>query len=104
MNKENMVRYVIDLDNPPPLTAGQKAEIEALKKMKDEDIDLSDIPELTDDFFRNAKRGAFFRPLKESTTVRLDADVLAWLRARGKGYQTRINAILRLAMLKDRSK
>jgi uncharacterized protein (DUF4415 family) len=48
-----------------------------------------------------AKRGAqsFYKPVKTSTTVRIDADVLAWLRAQGKGYQSRINAILRREML-----
>ena len=102
--KEKMVRYTIDLENPPPLTVKQKAEIAALMKMKDEDIDLSDIPELTDDFWKNAQRGRFFRPVKESTTVRLDADILAWLKSAGKGYQTRINAILRHAMLKELKK
>ncbi len=104
MSKENLVRFVIDHNNPPALTAAQKIEIEALKKMQDEDIDLTDIPELTDDFFRNASRGRFFRPLKESTTVRIDADILAWLKSFGKGYQTRMNALLRAAMLKDTRK
>ena len=102
--KEKIVRYVIDLENPPPLTVKQKLEIAALMKMKDEDIDLSDIPELTDNFWKNAQRGVFFRPIKESTTVRLDADILAWLKSAGKGYQTRINAILRHAMLKEQKK
>ena len=40
-------------------------------------------------------------PTKQSTTVRVDADVLAWLKGQGKGYQTRINAILREAMLRS---
>ena len=102
--KEKIVRYVIDLENPPPLTVKQKLEIAALMKMKDEDIDLSDIPELTDNFWKNAQRGVFFRPIKESTTVRLDADILAWLKSAGRGYQTRINAILRHAMLKEQKK
>jgi uncharacterized protein (DUF4415 family) len=101
--KKTYVRYSIDLDNPPPLTERQKAEIEALKNMRDEDIDYSDIPPLTDEFWKNAKP-LHFRPLKASTTVRLDADVLAWLKDQGKGYQTRINAILRAAMLKDTQK
>jgi uncharacterized protein (DUF4415 family) len=58
-----------------------------------------DIPPLDDDFWAKAVRNPYFRPLKQSTTVRIDADVLAWLRAQGKGYQTRINQILRAAML-----
>lgn len=64
----------------------------------DEAIDTSDIPPLTDDFFRRAVRNPFYRPVKQSTTVRIDADVLAWLKAQGPGYQTRINALLRAAM------
>jgi hypothetical protein len=61
----------------------------------------TDIAPLTDEFFANAIRNPYYRPLKQSTTVRIDADVLAWLRRQGAGYQTRINAILRRAMLKD---
>ncbi|MEN8336316.1 BrnA antitoxin family protein, partial [Acinetobacter pittii] len=45
--------------------------------------------------------GQFYRPVKQQTSVRLDADVLAWLKAQGKGYQTRMNKILREAMLED---
>ena len=104
MKKPTIVRYSVDLNNLPPLTEEQKIRINKLAKMKDEDIDLSDIPELTDDFWKNAQRGRFFKPMKESTTVRLDADILAWLKSAGKGYQTRINAILRHAMLKELKK
>ena len=104
MKKPTIVRYSVDLNNLPPLTEEQKIRINKLAKMKDEDIDLSDIPELTDNFWKNAQRGRFFKPMKESTTVRLDADILAWLKSAGKGYQTRINAILRHAMLKELKK
>ena len=61
--------------------------------------DNLDIPPLDEEFWAKAVRNPYFRPLKRSTTVRIDADVLAWLRAQGKGYQTRINRILRAAML-----
>ena len=61
--------------------------------------DSLDIPPLDEEFWAKAVRNPYFRPLKRSTTVRIDADVLAWLRAQGKGYQTRINRILRAAML-----
>jgi uncharacterized protein (DUF4415 family) len=64
-------------------------------------IDTSDIPPLGNDFFATAARNPFYRPLKQSTTVRLDADIVAWLKAQGPGYQTRLNAILRAAMLRD---
>ena len=97
MNK--IVTYNVDLANLPPLTEKQKAELTALANMSDDQIDYSDIPPLADDFFKNATRGHFYRPVKSTTTVRLDSDVLAWLKGQGKGYQTRINAILRDAML-----
>jgi len=71
-------------------------EITAIMRMKDEDIDLSDIPEITD--WSKAVVGKFYRPIKKSLTIRVDADVLAWLKAQGKGYQTRINSLLREAM------
>jgi uncharacterized protein (DUF4415 family) len=65
--------------------------------MTDADIDYSDIPELSDDFFKNA-RVVDWPPSKMQLTIRLDADVLAWLKSNGRGYQTRINRILRVAM------
>jgi uncharacterized protein (DUF4415 family) len=68
---------------------------------RDPGIDLSDIAPLEKAFFEQAVRNPFYRPVKQSTTVRLDADVLAWLRSQGPGYQTRLNAILRRAMLRD---
>jgi uncharacterized protein (DUF4415 family) len=70
-------------------------EIEDLRRMKDDEIDLTDIPETAD--WSKAVVGKFYRPRKKSLTIRIDADVLAWLKAQGKGYQTRINALLREA-------
>ncbi len=98
MSKKS-VRRGIDLANLPPLTDAQKAELEALHARPDEEIDYSDIPPLSEEFWKNAVRGRFYKPTKTSTTVRIDSDVLAWLRAQGKGYQSRINAILRREML-----
>ena len=97
--KTKMVRYEVDLANLPPLTAKQKAELEALAARPDSEIDFSDIPPLPDDFGKNAVRNPFYKPTKTSTTVRIDSDVLAWLRSQGKGYQSRLNAILRREML-----
>ena len=68
--------------------------------MKDEDIDTSDIPEIKD--WSKAVVGKFYRPIKEPVTVRLDSDVVAWLKSAGPGYQTRINALLRRAMVGGR--
>src|SRR5258708_35956591 len=79
------------------LTKNQAKEIRALKAMKDEEIDLTDIPEL-----QNPGRlivGRCYRPIKKSLTIRIDADVLAWVKRQGtKGYQTRINWPLRTAI------
>ncbi len=74
----------------------QIRELATLKRLKDTEIDLSEIPELRD--WTSAVVGRFYRPIKRSLTIRLDADVLAWLKAQGKGYQTRINGLLREAM------
>ncbi len=97
--KKKMVKYEIDLSNPPALTAAQKAELKALRVKPESEIDLSDIPSLQEDFWKKAVRNPFYRPTKTSTTVRIDSDVLHWLRAHGKGYQSRLNAILRREML-----
>jgi uncharacterized protein (DUF4415 family) len=95
------VRYKIDLANLPALSRAQKAELKSLAEMPDSDIDYSDIPPLTEAFWKNAVPNPLYRPTKSSTTVRVDSDVLAWLKSQGKGYQTRMNAILREAMLRS---
>ena len=97
--KKKMVEFEIDLSNPPALTAAQKAELKALRAKPDNAIDYSDIPPSQKEFWQRAVRNPFYRPTKTSTTVRIDSDVLHWLRAHGKGYQSRINAILRREML-----
>jgi uncharacterized protein (DUF4415 family) len=74
----------------------QKKELTALASMRDDKIDLTDSAEVRD--WSRAVVGKFYRPIKKSLTIRLDADVLAWLKAQGKGYQTRINKLLRAAM------
>lgn len=77
-------------------SASHDAELDQLLRLADEDIDTSDIPEITD--WSKAVVGKFYRPIKNSITIRLDADVLAWLKRSGPGYQTRINTLLRQAM------
>jgi len=97
----------LDTANLPPLTDSQRAEVAALAGLPDEQIDYSDIPPLTDEWFQKAVQGRFYRPVKQQITARVDADVLAWLKAGGKGYQARMNAILRremLAALKSRKR
>ncbi len=71
-------------------------ELRALQAMPDSEIDFSDIPE-TD--WSNAVVGRFYRPVKSPVTIRIDADVLAWLKSGGRGYQTRINRVLRREMV-----
>ena len=65
--------------------------------MRDEDIDYSEIPPLGEDFFKNAM---LWMPRPKATvTIRLDRDVLDWFKKQGRGYQTRMNTILRAYML-----
>lgn len=93
--KTKIVKRDIDLQNLPPLTDEQRARLSLLAKVPDSEIDYSDIPPLGDAFWKSAIRNPFYKPTKQATTVRIDADVLLWLKSAGKGYQTRINAILR---------
>ena len=72
------------------------SDLKRLRNMKDEEIDYADIPELDEDFF---KRAVIVLPQpKASVCIRLDQEVLDWFKAQGKGYQTRINALLRAYM------
>ena len=74
--------------------------------MRDEDIDLSDNPEVTPEMFAKAivRRGLVTPAAKEQVTLRVDSDVLKWFRSTGKGYQTQINALLRAYMEARRRK
>ena len=73
-----------------------KSDLARVDRTKDAEIDYSDIPPLDKSFFTKAT--AAWPPAKQQLTIRLDADVLKWLKANGRGYQTRINRILRAAM------
>jgi uncharacterized protein (DUF4415 family) len=81
------------------MTAAQYACLKDLMARPDDEIDFSDLPVLNDEQLRNAVRGRFYKPLKRQITARVDADVLEWLKSQGKGYQSRINTILRREML-----
>jgi uncharacterized protein (DUF4415 family) len=83
------------------LTAKQKRELAHLAAVRDDQIDTSDVPELPPAAWKDAVRGRFYRPVKQAVSMRLDADVVAWLKKRGKGYQTRANRILRERMLDE---
>ncbi len=89
-----MVRFRLDPNNPPEMTPEQ---IERLRSMRDEDIDLSDIPERTTGWRRVSELVPADN--KAQITLRLDADVLAFFRSTGRRYQSRINAALREYML-----
>jgi uncharacterized protein (DUF4415 family) len=99
MKRKNLVRNV-QHSVLPPLTEVQKAQIASLSAMPDVDIDYSDAPTLSDEKWGTALQGRFYKPMKVSKTVRIDADILEWLQRPGKGYQKRLNAVLRAAMLK----
>jgi uncharacterized protein (DUF4415 family) len=73
-----------------------KSDLARIDRMKDADIDYSDIPRLDKSFLKKATMP--WPPEKKQLTIRLDADVLDWLKRHGKGYQTRINRILRVVM------
>ena len=73
-----------------------KSDLARVDKLRDQDIDYSDIPELDDDVF--AQPLVPWPPKKEPITIRVDADVLDWFKHRGRGYQTRINQVLRRYM------
>jgi len=73
-----------------------KSDLARIDQLKDTKINYSDIPALDRSFLKRATTA--WPPVKKQLTIRLDADVLAWLRAQGRGYQTRINRILRVVM------
>jgi uncharacterized protein (DUF4415 family) len=73
-----------------------KTDLRRLREMRDEDIDFSDIPKLSQSFWKKAK--LIMPEPKDRLTIRVDHDVVEWLKKKGSGYQTRINAILRSYM------
>lgn len=86
----------------PGLSAEKRRALEKLVARPDREIDLSDIPEIRE-IPSDAVIGKFYRPKKETITIRIDSDVLAWLKASGSGYQTRINNFLRMLMQRSRA-
>jgi uncharacterized protein (DUF4415 family) len=105
MKGKNMKKKMVSmkLAGLPPLTKADQNRLAKLATRPDHEIDLSDIPELTDDEWKTAVRGKHYRPVKTQITASLDKDVLTWLKADGRGYQTRMNAILRREMLQARA-
>ena len=83
------------------LSTSQAAEIKALQALPDNQIDYSDAPSSMPEEWRDAVVGKFYRPIKQQLTLRIDADVVDWFKRQGKGYQTRINELLREVMMKE---
>jgi len=88
------------------LTKSEQAELKALAALPDDQIDTSEIPELPLSVWRERNvRGKFYRPVKKPVTMRLDADVIEWLKQKagpnGRGYQTAANRLLRAKMLSE---
>ena len=94
--KKQASESIVRVKGVPKLTEAQLENLKRLAERPDDEIDYSDIPEITD--FSDFEVGKFYRPMKEAVTVRLDADVVHWLKRDGKGYQTRLNEILRREM------
>jgi uncharacterized protein (DUF4415 family) len=94
--KAETSKKTIRVSGTPELTEEQREDLHKLANLPDDDIDYSDIPQVTD--FKGFEIGKLYRPMKETVTVRLDSDVLYWLKLGGKGYQSRLNAILRKEM------
>ena len=95
---DNLVSFTVDLDKPRELTPSQREELARLAGMTDDEIDYSDIPPVS---FKNAfpfRDRHLYKPVTEPMPVAIDPDVLSWLRSSGKGYEVRLNAILREAM------
>jgi len=89
-----MVKYT--LETLPPVS---KKERDRAIAIKDEDIDFSDIPEIKElSGLRPRLDRNLYKPIKVAVTCKLDADIVAWLKQGGKGYQTRLNSILRQVM------
>jgi uncharacterized protein (DUF4415 family) len=79
------------------LTKSEKRDVRVIAAKRDEDIDFSDVPPVLD--WSGAEIGKFYRPVKRPVTMRLDSDVITWLKSGGRGYQTKANRLLRHAML-----
>jgi len=84
-------------------SAARKRALAEIDAIPENGIDTSDIPELTAKQMRSAMRGLLYRPMKTPVTIRLDRDVIDWLKSQGPGYQTRVNRLLRTEMLRSLS-
>jgi uncharacterized protein (DUF4415 family) len=90
----------------PSSSKVSKTDWKRVDALRDEEIELSDNPEVAPEMFAKAivRRALVAAPPKEQVTLRLDVDVLQWFKSKGKGYQTQINALLRAYMEASRNK
>lgn len=95
------MKMTYEIGKLPPLTDEQRKEIAALDAMPDNKIDYTDMPRLTDEDFARMVSNPYYKPKKVQITARVDSDVVAWLKKGGKGYQTRLNNILKKLMLDE---
>jgi uncharacterized protein (DUF4415 family) len=79
-------------------------ELAELAAMSDEDLDLSDIPEMTDEEWQAALKRGVYRPVKQQLTIRLDSDIVDWFKRTQPKYQTAMNEVLRKYMIEQRQK
>lgn len=91
--ESNIVKRTLDLKKPPQLSAEQKARLDAVASMPDEQIDYSDAPYLPDAVWMKAAEQ--LPHTKKQITLRIDAEVLEFFKHTGKRYQSRMNAVLR---------
>lgn len=100
-----IVRHTLEELRKSPLSKLTPEEEARLARMTDDDIDYSDSPDLSDDVafpLDDAVIGGYQWPQpKRQLTIRIDADILDWLKSKGRGHHPRLNHILRLAMLTD---
>jgi len=83
------------------MTPARQRKLTRMAAQPDSQIDFSEIPPLTEKFWKNAVRNPFRRQAKQRLTVQLDADVVAWLQRQGDDYQSRLNGMLRKAMQEE---
>ncbi len=105
--RDDAMKTKLDIHNAETssaMTDARREHLAELAAMPDETIDTSGIPELSDAAWSAGVRGRFYRPVKQQITARVNADVLDWLKSQGKGYQGRLNAILRREMLASLSR
>lgn len=79
------------------ISHNSQTDWDRVDKLRDEDIDFSDSPEVTPEMFAKAVLRKGLKPVSKKTqvTLRIDDDVLTWFKKQGKGYQTRINSLLK---------